>query len=145
MKARSNFIIIFMILIILNYCFCPILNIKNENIINEDITVKENIKIDKSDYFIVGGFDEDKREGIIKLLKIENNSNINEINIIYIQDINIEKNNNFEIFQMPITCITQSNISGNIIITCFDGNVYLFRPPNIDFFINLDKKNKVNK
>ena len=126
------------------YCFCPILNIKNENIINEDITVKENIKIDKTDYFIVGGFDEDKREGIIKLFKIENNSNINEINIIYIQDINIEKNNNFEIFQMPITCITQSNISGNIIITCFDGNVYLFKPPNIDFFINLDKKNKVH-
>ena len=106
--------------------------------------MKENIKIDKTDYFIVGGFDEDKREGIIKLFKIENNSNINEINIIYIQDINIEKNNNFEIFQMPITCITQSNISGNIIITCFDGNVYLFKPPNIDFFINLEKKNKVH-
>ena len=29
------------------YCFCPILNISNENIINEDITVKENIKTDK--------------------------------------------------------------------------------------------------
>jgi len=126
------------------YCFCPILNISNENIINEDITVKENIKTDKTNYFIVGGFDEDKREGIIKLYKIENNTNINEINIIYIQDIYIEKNNIFEGFQMPITCITQSNISGNILITCWDGNIYLFKPPNIDFFLNLDKKKKSN-
>ena len=45
---------------------------------------------------------------------------------------------------MPITCITQSNISGNILITCWDGNIYLFKPPNIDFFLNLDKKKKSN-
>ena len=116
-------------------CFCPIINVKNENVIDEDITLKDKINIDKTDFILVGGFDDDKREGIIKLFKIENNENINEIKIIYIQDIIIDKNI-FEGFEMPISCIAQSIITGNLMVTCWDGNVYLFKPPNIDFFLN---------
>ena len=120
-------------------CFCPILNVRNENIIDEDITVKDKIKIDKTDFFLVGGFNEEKREGSIRLYKIINNENLNEIKIMYIQDIIID-NDIFEGFQMPISCITQSTISGNIIISCWDGNVCLFKPPNIDYYLNSDKK-----
>jgi hypothetical protein len=73
---------------------------------------------------------------MIKLYKIIYNININEIKIIYIQDIIIKKNNNFEGFQKAISCITQSKITGNIIITSLKGNVYLFNRPNIEFFLN---------
>ena len=118
------------------YCFCQILDIKNDNIIDEDITNERNIKINKTDYFLVGGFEEEKREGMIKLYKIKYNKNINETKIIYIQDIVVKKNNDFEGFENAISCISQSKITGNIIATCWDGNVYLFNPPNIDFFLN---------
>ena len=72
---------------------------------------------------------------MIKLYKIIYKNNINEIKIIYIQNI-IIKNNNFEGFQNAVSCITQSKITGNIMATSWDGNVYLFNPPNIDFFLN---------
>ena len=46
-----------------------------------------------------------------------------------------EINDNFNGFENSISCITQSNITGNIIVTCWDGNTYLLNPPNIDFYL----------
>jgi len=140
-------------------CFCPISIVENKNSKSEEITLKENIIIEKTDFFFVGGFDEDKREGMIKLYKI--NYNNNNIDIEFIQDIiNNERNNSndskesndsndindsndsndsqnkvFEGFGRSITSIIQSNIIGNILVTSLDGNAYLFKPPNIDYFL----------
>jgi len=144
-------------------CFCPISYVKNTNSKREEITKKENITINKTDFFFVGGFDEEKREGMIKLYKI-NYNNINKIDIEFIQDIIITGRNNsnnsynsnnsfnnsdsnnssdnngksFEGFGKSITSIIQSNIIGNILVTSLDGNVCLFKPPNIDYFLKND-------
>ena len=117
-------------------CFCPILDVKNNNSLDDDITKEENIKINKTNYFLVGGFDVDKGEGIIKLYEIIYSEKFNETSIKYIQDIIIPKNDNFEGFNNSISGITQSKITGNILVTCLDGNVYLFKPPNIDFYLS---------
>ena len=117
-------------------CFRPILDVKNNNSLDDDITKEENIKINKTNYFLVGGFDVDKGEGIIKLYEIIYSEKFNETSIKYIQDIIIPKNDNFEGFNNSISGITQSKITGNILVTCLDGNVYLFKPPNIDFYLS---------
>ena len=120
------------------YCFCQIFMSENENSI-----LKKN-KMIGTKYFLVGGFDSNKLKGLIKLYKINyNNSNFDLTNIEYIQDIVIKKeyknkSNMFKGFKGPITCIIQSSNNGNILITCYDGNVYLFSPPNI-------KSNSVQK
>ena len=120
-------------------CFCPISIVENKNNENrKDIAIEKNIKINKTEFFFVGGFDEDKREGMIKLFKINYN---NEIDIEFIQDIitndkNDDDNNKFEGFGRSITSIIQSSILGNILVTTLEGNVYLFKPPNINYFLN---------
>ena len=120
------------------YCFCPILIINNDNSIKEDITIKKNITIINTDYFFVGGFDEDQGQGMIKLFKIVYNKENNDIKIKFIQDIIIETINEFKGFEKPINCMIQSDIIGNILITCGDGNIYLFKPPNIDYLLKYD-------
>ena len=106
-----------------------------------------NNKVEDSEYFLVGGYEIKKYQGIIKLFKIiygENNNN----KIEYIQDIIFEKNKkkNFKSFKGPISSIIQSTETGNILITCWDGNVYLMSYPYIEYFLKLDKKlkNKVS-
>ena len=113
-------------------CLCPLLLVNNFNKKEEDITNKENIKIIDTDYFLAGGFDNEKRKGYIQLYKIEKENE--DITIEYIQDIIFETNENFKDFEREISCITQSKITGNILVTSWDGNVYLFSPPNIDFY-----------
>lgn len=81
----------------------------------------------------MGGYDEGKGEGVIKLYEIKGNK------LIFLQDIEFEYDENFQGFDNSVSCITQSNITGNILVTCWDGNVYLLNPPNVDFY--LKKKN----
>ena len=115
------------------YCFCPILKI-------EVTTVLENSnkgQINETEYFFVGGFDQDKNEGLIKLYKVIYDDEIKNIEIKYIQDIIIEKkigkedSKCFKGFKGPISCIIQSSM-GEILVTSYDGNVYSFSKPNID-------------
>ena len=112
-------------------CFCQICNVVNENAIGDDITEKENIKINKTNFVFVGGYDENKGEGVIKLYEIKENK------LKFLQDIEFEYDENFQGFDNSVSCITQSNITGNILVTCWDGNVYLLNPPNIDFYLKL--------
>ena len=121
------------------FCFCQISNVYNDNPINGDIFKKENIKVVKTDYFLVGGFHDDRREGMLKLFKVSHNIKFSDTKIQYLQDIKIEDNNEFNGFEGPISCISQSDLIGNILITCWDGNIYLFKPTNIDFFLQMDK------
>ena len=125
------------------YCFCPIF------IIKEDFIFAKSSKFKKTNYFFVGGFDKDRNKGMIKLYRIKKNKKnieIEEIVEIYKNekiDKNEEiKNNNnkknkqkdyFKGFKGPISSIIQSTSNGNIIITCWDGNVYLFSKPNLDY------------
>ena len=130
------------------YCFCPLFKIKEKKIINNEI-IKE-----KTDFFLVGGFDQNKKLGIIKLYKIIYESKFFNNRIEYIQDIIIEKNeltkkenkNYFEGFKGPISCIIQdqSNEKGNILITCWDGNVYILKLLNLDQYLEFDKQIKNN-
>ena len=122
------------------YCFCQILIVENNNSIYGDITNKDAIVITETEYILIGGFDKDKREGCIKLYKIKLSKKYqDQIEIQYIQDIYIEQSENFKRFDGTISCITQSTITGNILVTCWDGCVHLFKPPNIDYFIKNNK------
>ena len=126
------------------YCFCPILLIenKNKNFDNINEIYRKNNKIEDSKYFLVGGFDIEKREGLIKLYKVIYGKEAYDTQIQYIQDINIEiiDKQKIEYFDGPINCIFQSKITGNILVSCCNGKVYLFTPPNIDYYINSEYK-----
>ena len=129
------------------FCFCPILIINNQAYFTDDIdeiTNRDNIKISYTDYFFVGGYDNNKNIGLIKLYKV--NFYKKDINIEFIQDItiNINKDNKnetekFQGFKGPISCIIQSKITSHILITCWNSYVYLFTPPNLNFFLNYNE------
>jgi hypothetical protein len=99
-------------------------------------------------FFLVEGFEFIKKKGLIRLYRIKNNKDIKKITIKYIQDIEIEKlyidgKTVFNGFKGPISCITQSSTTGNILITCFDGNIYLFTKPNLEIFEKKEKNLKI--
>jgi len=108
------------------YSFCPIFKIDNKEILNAQ-------KIE-SEYFLVGGFDITKGEGLIKLYKVIYSDEIKNTEIELIQENIIEKmegQNNSELFKRkkPITCIEQTS-EGEILVV-YDENVYLFSAPKI--------------
>ena len=128
------------------YCFCPLSIIKEKNIL-------EKIELIETNYFLVGGFIKDKNQGAIKLYKIiYNNKNYSKIE--YIEDIFFGNNKNAEdnylnnekiksskiFIKEPISSIIQSNIDGKILITSWDGNVYLFDYSNIDDYLTFDEQ-----
>ena len=116
------------------YCFCQIFILdKTNNKVLDDKKI-----IIGTDYFLVGGFEKKKGKGIIKLYKIINNQNFLETKIEFIQDITFGKNNKFKGFKGPITNIIQTKNNGHLLITCWDGNVYLFSKPNINCFLFYD-------
>ena len=115
------------------YCFCPLLKIENKLFLKNN----DKAQINETEYFFVGGFDLDKGEGLIKLYKVIYDKEIEKIEIKYIRDIIVGKNNVkedskcFKGFKGPISCMIQSS-TGEILVTCYDGNVYLFSEPNFD-------------
>ena len=116
------------------YCFCQISIIERKYVLSNDVAIYE------TKYFLVGGFEKDKNRGIIKLYKIIYNQNFLETKIEYIQDIETKKNNNFKGFKGPISSIIQSKNDGKIIISCLDGNIYLFTQPKMEYFLFYDKQ-----
>ena len=118
------------------YCICPLLNVENSNDDYNDINEKyrKNINITDTNYFLTGGFDDDKREGIIKLFKVIFKEKAWETEIEFMQDIVIE-DEKFEYFDGPISCILQSKINGNILVSCNNGTVHLFTPPNLEYYL----------
>ena len=117
-------------------CSCQISNVANNNSITMDISDENKIDIQETEFFIVGGFDNDKRMGSARLYKLKHDKENNNIKIKYLLDIGIkDKEIDFKGFDMPITCITQSKITGNFLINCLDGNIFLFKPPNLECFL----------
>ena len=91
---------------------------------------------------MVGGFEKEKKRGIIKLFKVIYNYEKSESSIEFIQDIEIINqydSNEFIILKKPISCITQSSSDENLLVTCWDGNVYLLSSLNIEAYLNFDK------
>ena len=113
-------------------CFCPLSTNLHVQIFNN------NYKNENIDYFFVGGFDKENNKGIIKLYKIIYDKNIENIKIEFVEDIIIEDDQNKK-FEKPISCIIQSR--NNVLITCLDGNVYLFSKPNFEL---LERKNNID-
>ena len=119
------------------FCFCSLSIIKNDK---NYFDTKEFIE---TNYFLVGGFEKNKNQGTIKLYKIIYNKNHSKIE--YIEDIVMGNNKNNYLskeskiyIKEPISCIIQSKLDGKILITSWDGNVYLFDQPNIDDYLNFD-------
>ena len=82
------------------YCFCQISIYKKDN----SKILNEKYLSNKTNYFLVGGFEKRKNQGIIKLYKLIYAEN--KIEIKYIEDVVIEqKNNNYvKSFNSPISC-----------------------------------------
>ena len=122
-------------------CICPIdiINNTNGNYLKINEEYRKNIKITETEYFLVGGFDTAKREGVIQLYKVIFTDKIAETTIQFIQDIYIEENEKFEGFDQPVDSIIQSKISGNIIVGCYNQNIYMFTSPNLNYFLKADK------
>ena len=102
-------------------CICPLYVIQN----NEK---------KPTNFFLAGGFDSEKGEGVIQLYQVLNDNEKGPSSIEYLQDIEYEVNSEFHGFEMTVTCIKQSD-NGNIIISCIDGNIYLFSKPNLEFYL----------
>ena len=187
------------------YCFCPISIINKDNSKTKKILENEEevTEIIKTDYFLVGGFNDEARCGQIKLYKAKFDEKQEETYIEFMQDIEIEsvtendidiplittkkeeseeslsdkdtnknvlifKENNskndslqkqkvldykkkflkerssFYGFNGPISSIAQSRLNGNILVTCYDGNVYLLTPPNLELYLSNNSDNKEN-
>ena len=117
--------------------FCQI-NFKNIEYLEVNCFCQISIKGEKTDYFLVGGFDNEKRIGVIKLFKIVFKD---KIDIEFIDDIDFE---DYSInLRGSVNCIVQSH-SGKILVSCLNKKVYVFSEPNIDFYLNWDKKNLLN-
>ena len=110
------------------FCFCQIY-------INQSYT----------NYFFVGGFDIEKREGGIKLYQLICDEETSNAKIEFVLDIVIEKGENIKGIEKPINGIIQSKKKGNIIVSSWDGNTYLFTPPNLNFFLFNDTLSKTRE
>ena len=72
---------------------------------------------------------------MIKLYKLIYNDKVCNTKIEYILDIVFENNDDFLGFERPISSIIQCKNNGNIILSSWDGNIYLLTEPNLDFFV----------
>ena len=87
---------------------------------------------------MVGGYDNHKREGLIKLYEIIYNKDIQKIKLEYIQDIQIDKiikkeySKEFKGYKGPIYFIEQSTANEDILISSYDKNICLFCQPYLD-------------
>ena len=103
------------------YSFCPLLT--------------EEKKANK--YFLIGGYDNSKQNGDIKLYEI----NINKNDIKFVSNLVFEKvddNNVFGGFKGAIKCIIEST-DRKIFVTCSEGSIYAFPQPEVEFD---EKENK---
>ena len=78
----------------------------------------------------MGGFEQKKNKGNIRLYKFINYENLK------IEEID---NINFYEFKGAISCITQSG-NYSFIISCWDGNIYSFYSSIFNFYLYLDEK-----
>ena len=112
------------------YSFCPLYTRDNK----------------KTDYILVGGYNQENNLGEIKLYKFSCDKNGDKMDIKFMLNLDYDKenNNNFKEFNGAIKCIIQSNDKQNILITCSDGNVYYFPIFDFDLDESLKKEEKID-
>jgi hypothetical protein len=111
------------------YCFCQIYLSQKNNMVEI---------WEPSIFFFVGGFDNDQRIGLIKLFKFKEEKNID---IIFLQDIEIETNKNeFYRFNNAVNNIIQSQNTGEFVMTTVDGSFCHLSRANLDIHINRERK-----
>ena len=117
------------------YCFSPLAIIDTK-----EVFISINIKKFYT-YFLVGGFDVKKRKGLIKLYKVIYSEKYDEIKIEYIQDIILFDSKQKKVIRIkePISYIAQSSKEGQLLVTSWDGNIYLFECPNISYYLKYNK------
>ena len=121
------------------YCFCPL------NMEDIKLTINIDVEIYTTEFFLVGGFDNDKGEGKIKLYKMVYNEDPTEAKIEFLQDIEFKKTKEFSGFKGAISSIIQSKKHGNILASCYDGKVYLLSRPNLQYYLEEKQKEKESK
>ena len=98
------------------YCFCQIFD---------------------TNFILLGGFDTNRRKGMIRLYKFNDES---DDKLILIKEIKIaDEIKGIKEFDMPVNNIIQTEDTGKIVITTIDGKIYLFTKPNLDYY---NKKHK---
>ena len=100
--------------------------------------------MEKTNYFFAGGFESDSKQGLIKLYEViykKSDDNKENIEIIFLQDVEFDNNGEFQGFQRTVNCIFQNKSNGKILVSCWDGNIYLFSPPNLEFYLNENVNN----
>ena len=85
-------------------------------------------------FFFSGGLDTDKSLAMIKLFKVIYNHESNKFDITFLQDIEIEKNNEFQGFETSIVCMLQIKKNGYILVGTSDGKVYEFSEPDLKYY-----------
>ena len=85
-------------------------------------------------FFFAGGLDTDKSLAMIKLFKVIYNHESNKFDITFLQDIEIEKNNEFQGFETSIVCMLQIKKNGYILVGTSDGKVYEFSEPDLKYY-----------
>ena len=75
---------------------------------------------------------------MIKLYKVINTSDKSDkfsCVLEFLQDIVIEKTNDFNGFKGTVNCMILAKSKRDLIISCWDGNVYCFSEPNISYYL----------
>ena len=116
------------------YCFCPISLYEKRN--NSFFSLEKS-ETKNAKYILIGGFEQCK--GNIKLYKLFYNNGVIDLEYIDNDIIDFDKNSNFRGFKKPINCIIQNKKNGDILSSSWDGNFYLFNPPNIKYFSKYEK------
>lgn len=99
----------------------------------------------KTNYFLAGGLDNEKKEGMVKLYEVEYKNN--EFIVRFLEDIvaddDLEKKENnkvFEGFKEAVNDIVQLKKKETIIVCCGDGQIYYFSKPNLSYYLEEDKE-----
>ena len=108
-------------------CFCPLMKKERNNII-------------KYNLFLVGGFEKENKIGMIKLYRVIYNKQ-NNFEIEFLQDILIDKTDDFEGFKRTVNCIIQDQNNGRILVNTWEGKIHLFSEPNLDYYLSENNSN----
>jgi hypothetical protein len=101
-------------------CICPINNSGDKN---------------NTIYFFAGGLDIEISLPMIKLFKVIYDHESNRFDVLFLQNIEIEKINEFKGFERSITCMMQNKKDECILVGTSDGKEYVFSEPNLKYYI----------
>ena len=113
------------------------INVENEFIKNNNSN-NEPIKNDNSNNESIKNCNSNNKETNKELsINVEEKKDLNSEQKLRENAIKkLKEMNSFKGFKGPVTSIIQSSSTGNILVTCHDGKVYLFTPPNLDYYLS---------